>query len=954
MRKKEVTLLKLLLTLPSIFFLVLSTPTFANEMLTAQKLLTKLGYSPGPIDGTFGNKTKKALEKYYISIGEKYDGTFDSNELEDLRASIKNLGVNNVCNSSVNIEKTEGISKAHIETDFNSYFSNSIITDLPRFKWKTDGILIPDMASEHGNAEIKLIADFNNDGFDDIMIENYEVNIPPIFLISEGNGKFEIRNNLLEKAARRHIRKAVAADFNNDGLLDVAGFTTGDPYKEIRWPRGEQDLLLINEGGKTFREVKIPEWTRNDWNHGGHAADIDGDGLVDILPVSEEGNRRTGPIKNLGNDKFKKGKVAYSKVVNKELSSSVVSGDLNGDGHVDLVFALTKNIRDNFGFRSKTLKANTIHVIFGDGNFSFKDNKSISFGHHWLTPNEVKQNVKNQKNFRTASNPSSMTPKNGHKFAAGTSNVDLFDINNDGMLDILAGYWFAGGSLQMSSGFKVYINKGDCFDDQTNIFFPNQRINRETEPGTQTSYIHQFYFEDISGDKLPDLVLQMDGFMDFLSSKEPYHPNIFINNGSNVYLPLLKKNGPRLNFETYKPDWTDTKQRFEETLKSHFHSLGDFDGDGRSDFVFIKKNSYSSKLHVLLQRTQKEKEFEKERIASLREKAIGEYNVSFTLDKSQKAKIATGRLSITPDSVRLQNIIYLDKIYQKSNLNFIIAKIFDGNVLDLRQDGLQVDNFGECLTMKGIIQENAVFKNIVDERGPHSRDDCRNKLKLWPISLKIEEKIDLEAERQAKIDEAKRRAKLYEAKRQAKIKEQQEELKKIEEKRQKTLKLEALKKQSNDLVPVNFEHTQIEVSKREKNYQQVDIIMNGLSVGVENFDSYRLTLMIDYAEKSSRRGLTNLFRIQVSANDLIPEFALPNLEECKKITWKNTNSGIKLQFLLGNESEKNLCVLKTMYPEKRNFLGSLANALPEILEAGLAKDKEQLEAILLVLNDAQK
>ena len=43
-----------------------------------------------------------------------------------------------------------------------------------------------------------------------------------------------------------------------------------------------------------------------------------------------------------------------------------------------------------------------------------------------------------------------------------------------------------------------------------------------------------------------------------------------------------------------------------------------------------------------------------------------------------------------------------------------------------------------------------------------------------------------------------------------------------------------------------------------------------------------------------------------------------------------------------------------MYPEKRNFMGSIANAVPERLEAGLAKDKEQLDAILLVLNDAQK
>ena len=226
--------------------------------------------------------------------------------------------------------------------------------------------------------------------------------------------------------------------------------------------------------------------------------------------------------------------------------------------------------------------------------------------------------------------------------------------------------------------------------------------------------------------------------------------------------------------------------------------------------------------------------------------------------------------------------------------------------------GYCVDNFGECLTMKGIIQDNAVFKNIVDERGPHSRDDCRNKQKLWPISLKLEEKLDLEAEKQEKLNEAKRQAKLHEVKRQAKIRNQQEELKRIEEKRQKMVKLEALKKQSNELVPVNFEYTQIEVSKREKNYQQVDIKINGLSVGIENFDSYRLTLMIDYAEKSSSRGLTELFRVQVSADGMIPEFALPNLEECKKIAWKTTNNGITITFLIGNESERNLCVLRTM------------------------------------------
>ena len=43
-----------------------------------------------------------------------------------------------------------------------------------------------------------------------------------------------------------------------------------------------------------------------------------------------------------------------------------------------------------------------------------------------------------------------------------------------------------------------------------------------------------------------------------------------------------------------------------------------------------------------------------------------------------------------------------------------------------------------------------------------------------------------------------------------------------------------------------------------------------------------------------------------------------------------------------------------MYPEKRNFLGSIAYALPDILESGLAGDQKQLEAILHLLKDAKQ
>ena len=66
-----------------------SNPINANNVLEAQKMLTKLGHAPGPIDGSFGDKTKSALENYYAAKNKKFDGKLDKNEIVDLTASIK-------------------------------------------------------------------------------------------------------------------------------------------------------------------------------------------------------------------------------------------------------------------------------------------------------------------------------------------------------------------------------------------------------------------------------------------------------------------------------------------------------------------------------------------------------------------------------------------------------------------------------------------------------------------------------------------------------------------------------------------------------------------------------------------------------------------------------------------------------------------------------------------------
>ena len=178
-------------------------------------------------------------------------------------------------------------------------------------------------------------------------------------------------------------------------------------------------------------------------------------------------------------------------------------------------------------------------------------------------------------------------------------------------------------------------------------------------------------------------------------------------------------------------------------------------------------------------------------------------------------------------------------------------------------------------------------------------------------------------------------------------------LRKQKEKEEK-LKIELVNKQIKEIVPVGFGSVYANVSKRNGNYQQVSIYLKKLSVGSDLYNEYEFTLMIDYAPKSSSRGLTELLRIQVSNNDMIPKSELANLENCKNILWKKTYSGIKLLFLIGNEAEINPCILKYVQAEKRNFLGSIAHALPEILKAGLAKKPEQLDDLMVLLNDARQ
>lgn len=467
----------------------------------------------------------------------------------------------------------------------SSLYKERMVFDLPDYaafgfgdlyKYTTDGWPSP---------EIKNVADFNGDGRDDLILDYFETLVPPIVLMSKVDGTFESAK-VDPSAARRHIRNAEVADFNNDGLIDFAGFTTGEPprlwegqghdTKERFTSEGEPDVLLINKGAE-FINVLIPEQRKNDWNHGGSAGDIDNDGLVDILPLSEWRKLKKAPLKNQGGEVFVLSPIEYSHAVSNSLTSDMDTGDFNGDGFLDIAVAITS---ESYQSR-KIINIPSIRIIYGDGDFDFSNNKEISAGKTWLTYDDIQEWKASAKRPVVGGKPAGIKGK----FFSGAGNIESIDLNSDGMDDILVGHWLSTTGLWKTAGFKAYLSGGDCFVDATDQLFPNQKTNRILEEKYAVAYVQNFRFADINNDGLNDLVLQSDNVEDQWFRREAYagHPYIFINQGS-YWLPVKGLDVKQ---------WTNVDDIVP----------GDFNGDGLTDLAYIRRDLHTPgvKLYVSYQ-----------------------------------------------------------------------------------------------------------------------------------------------------------------------------------------------------------------------------------------------------------------------------------------------------------------------------------------------------------------
>lgn len=131
-----------------------------------------------------------------------------------------------------------------------------------------------------------------------------------------------------------HPRKALVADFNGDGRADV--FVACHGYDASPFP-GERNKVVLSQPAGTY-QISDASTDVGFW-HGASAADLDGDGKIDIALVNNFDTNRAVSMLNDGTGHFVRESTSRmpQSMVNQGGFFSIELVDINEDGKLDLI-----------------------------------------------------------------------------------------------------------------------------------------------------------------------------------------------------------------------------------------------------------------------------------------------------------------------------------------------------------------------------------------------------------------------------------------------------------------------------------------------------------------------------------------------------------------------------------------------------------------------------------------
>jgi hypothetical protein len=300
-----------------------------------------------------------------------------------------------------------------------------------------------------GNVPVGLVAgDLNHDGAFDFVASNFGDNTVSVFL-GNGHGTFSPKQDYATGVAPGI---PVVADLNGDGILDLAVPNLNCPTTAASCVspllNGSISILLGNGDG-TFKSHV--DYVAGPWTTAVVTGDINGDGKLDLIAVNGTcpgapcGTTSSSISVLLGNgDGTFRSPVNYTVGLRPGLGSAVV-GDFNGDGRLDVA---TANDFDS-----------TVSILLGNGDGTFQAQKVFPIG----VPPVVQ--------------------------GGGVRPVGMItaDLNNDGKLDLAV-------ANEVGNSVSILLGNGD------GTFKPEVDYTTDHDP-------QELAVGDLNGDGILDLIV---------------------------------------------------------------------------------------------------------------------------------------------------------------------------------------------------------------------------------------------------------------------------------------------------------------------------------------------------------------------------------------------------------------------------------------------------------------
>ena len=220
------------------------------------------------------------------------------------------------------------------------------------------------------------VDDFNKDGYPDVAVSGWADEVSnDVCVINKNNGDGTFSVVVSENIVGVEKGGIMLADFDNDGYLDL--FVTGESCPE-KWAKVA--YVFKNNGDGTF-QTKAAANLNGSCKGGVDWADVNGDGLIDIIYTGESNSSNVVVAVNNGNLSFSPKEIPENRVARG--GAAVSAFDYNGDGIIDLAVMgyndksfLTKHfsVWNGAGVKANTVPAAPValRMLSGDGNVTFQ------------------------------------------------------------------------------------------------------------------------------------------------------------------------------------------------------------------------------------------------------------------------------------------------------------------------------------------------------------------------------------------------------------------------------------------------------------------------------------------------------------------------------------------------------------------------------------------------------